>query len=144
MSYEIATADNQISNLVRVGKIHSVDPATSSAIVDFGDFKSPALQVGQLTGGAIQFWCMPSVGEQVMVFSESGDLAQGKIFGSIYASNAPSADGAVPMINLAGGKMIIDGTLEVTGDVIANGVSLVHHTHSGIVSGPDNTGEPNK
>jgi phage baseplate assembly protein gpV len=30
-----------------------------------------------------------------------------------------------------------------TGDVTAQGVSLVHHTHGGVSSGPDDTGEPN-
>ena len=143
MSFENAEADRRIGNIVRIGKVHSVDPATSSAIMDFGDFKSPPLQIGQLTGGAIQFWCMPSVGEQMMVMCPSGDIAQGVIYGSVYASNTPSADGSVPMINLAGGQMIINGTLIVTVDVIANGVSLVHHTHPGISSGPSSTGEPN-
>ncbi len=143
MSEALAEADRRIENIVRVGRVASVDPATATAIIDFGDFTSPPLPVGQLTGGAIQFWCMPSEGEQVMVLSESGDIANGTIYGSIYAGNAPSSDGAVPMINLAGGRMVINGTLEVTVDVIAAGVSLVHHTHKGVTPGPSNTGEPN-
>lgn len=32
--------------------------------------------------------------------------------------------------------------LEVTGDVVANGISLEHHVHSGVQSGGSNTGEP--
>ncbi len=143
MSEALAEADRRIENIVRVGRVASVDPGAATAIIDFGDFTSPPLPVGQLTGGAIQFWCMPSEGEQVMVFSESGDIANGTIYGSIYAGNAPSSDGAVPMINLAGGRMVINGTLEVTVDVIAAGVSLVHHTHKGVTPGPSNTGEPN-
>ena len=86
---------------------------------------------------------MPSVGEQVLVACEGGDIAQGVLVASIYAGNAPSTDGGVPQINLAGGKMIINGTLEVTVDVIAAGVSLVHHTHRGVAPGASNTGEPN-
>lgn len=34
-------------------------------------------------------------------------------------------------------------TASITGDVIANGVSLVTHTHSGVQPGSGNTGEPN-
>ena len=86
---------------------------------------------------------LPSEGEQVLVACEGGDIAQGVVAMSLYSGNAPSADGSVPMINLAGGKMIINGTLEVTVDVIAAGVSLVHHTHKGVAAGTSNTGEPN-
>lgn len=141
MSEALAEADRRIENIIRVGKVTSVDPGTATAIVDFGDLPSPPLPVGQLGAGAIQFWWMPSAGEQVLVACEGGDIAQGTIVCSIYAGNAPSSDGAVPQINLAGGKMIVNGTLEVTVDVIAAGVSLVHHTHPESIG--SNTEEPN-
>ncbi len=144
MSEALAEADRRIENIIRVGRITSVDPGTATAIVDFGSFPSPPMPVGQLGAGAIQFWWMPSVGEQVLVACEGGDIAQGVIVASLYADNAPSSDGAVPQINLAGGKMIVTGTLEVSVDVIAAGVSLVHHTHpESIGSIGSNTGEPN-
>lgn len=141
MSEALAEADRRIENIVRVGRIASVDPGSATAIVDFGSFQSPPLPVGQLSAGAIQFWWMPSEGEQVLVACEGGDVAQGAIIASLYADNAPSSDGAVPQINLGGGKMIVNGTLEVTVDVIAAGVSLVHHTHPESIG--SNTGEPN-
>lgn len=143
MSFEAAEADRRIANIVRVGKVVSVDPGAARAVVDFGDLQSPPVTVGQLGAGAIQFWWMPSVGEQVVVTCEGSDLAQGVIVASLYAGNAPNADGGVPQINLAGGQMIIDGTLVVTVDVIAAGVSLVHHTHGKVTPGLANTGEPN-
>ena len=46
-------------------------------------------------------------------------------------------DGAIT----GGGSGGLDATF--TGDVTAGGVSLVHHTHGGVESGPDNTGAPN-
>jgi phage baseplate assembly protein gpV len=144
MTLEASELNRRLADIVRVGTITSVDPETSSAIVNFGEFKSPPLQVGQLSAGAIQFWWMPSVGEQVLVASEGGDIAQGKIICSIYAGNAPSSDGGVPQINLAGGNMQVNGSIVVTGDVIASGVSLVNHTHKGVITGPDKTGAPNK
>jgi phage gp45-like len=49
----------------------------------------------------------------------------------------------------AGGKPIsingdvnITGTLTATGDVVANGKSLDHHTHGGVGSGTSHTAEP--
>lgn len=144
MSFEIAEADRRIANMIRVGRIASVDPGAARAVVDFGDFLTPPIPVGQLGAGAIQFWWMPSEGEQVLVACEGGDPAQGVIVCALYAGNAPSTDGGVPMINLAGGSMIVNGTLEVAGDVIAQGVSLIHHTHAGVTAGPVSTGEPNR
>ena len=135
MTASTAELDRRMANVIRVGRVVSVDAGGATAVVDFGNFTSPALPVGQLAAGAIQFWWMPSVGEQVLVASEGGDIAQGVIVASIYAGNAPSADGNVPMINLAGGKMAVVGDIEVTGninvtgDVVASGISLVNHIH---------------
>ena len=144
MTEELAEVDRRIENLIRVGRVASVDAGIGTAVVDFGSFRSPALPVGQLSAGAIQFWWMPSVGEQVLVASEGGDIAQGVIVASLYAGNAPSSDAAVPQINLAGGKMVVNGTLEVTVDVIAAGVSLVNHIHKDVTPGVGKTGEPVK
>jgi phage baseplate assembly protein gpV len=143
MSFEAAEAARRAANAVRVGRIVSVDADSAQAVVDFGDLLSPPLDVAQLRAGGLQFWWMPTEGEQVVVLCESGDIAQGIITFGIYAGNAPSSDGGVPMINLGGGKMIVQGDIEVTGDVIASGVSLVKHTHSDVVSGNSNTGKPN-
>ena len=144
MSEAVADLDRRVGNVVRVGTVVSVDPGRATAVVSFGELQSPPMPVGQLSAGIIQFWWMPSAGEQVVVVAESGDLAQGVIVASLYAGNAPSVDGAVPNINLNGGKMIVQGDIEVTGDVIASGVSLVHHTHSGVLTGTANTGKPNR
>lgn len=46
-------------------------------------------------------------------------------------------------INADNGVTIDSPTVTCSGDVIASGVSLVHHTHGGVESGPSSTGEPN-
>lgn len=121
----------------------AIDAGSGRATVTVGDLVTPALPVGQFRAGALSFWWMPTAGEQVLIACPSGDVAQGVIVCSLFAGNAPSADAAVPMIELAGGKMVVNGDIEVTGDVIASGVSLVHHTHAGVVAGTADTGEPN-
>ncbi len=144
MSMSVSETDRRLANVIRVGRVVSVDPGAARAVVSFGDFETPPIPVGQLSAGAIQFWWMPSAGEQVIVACEGGDPAQGCIIASIYASNAPSSNGAEPQINLAGGQMVVNGTIIVTGDVIAQGVSLVHHVHGGVVPGGGQSGEPVK
>ncbi len=71
-----------------------------------------------------------------------GDVAQGVILCSVFAGNAPSADAATPMIELNGGTLQINGSIELTGDVTAQGISLVTHRHGGVQSGGTTTGEP--
>lgn len=143
MSFAAAEADRRLANLLQIGTVTAINGAAGRARVKVGDLDLPELNVAQFRAGSLSLWWMPSVGEQVLVACPSGDAAQGVVLASVFAGNAPSADAATPMIELAGGVMKINGTLELTGDVIAGGVSLVHHTHPGIAPGGASTGEPN-
>ncbi len=142
MSYAAAENDRRTANLLMIGTVSAVNAGAARARVDFGDLGSPELPVGQMRAGALSFWWMPEAGEQVLVGCPGGDVAQGIIICSIFAGNAPSANPAVPMIALAGGLIRIDGSLEVTGDVTASGISLVNHRHGGVTPGPADTGAP--
>ncbi|WP_456390241.1 phage baseplate assembly protein V [Profundibacter sp.] len=144
MSMAGAEADRRIGNIIQIGTVTAVDAGSARARVQLGDILTPFIPVGQFRAGALSFWWMPTVGEQVVVAAPSGDIARAVILCSIFAGNAPSSDGGVPMVDLAGGKIIFNGDIEVTGDVIASGISLVHHTHDGVEPGPGNTGEPNQ
>jgi phage baseplate assembly protein gpV len=142
MTYAAAEADRRLANIAMLGVVISVDAGAARASVKVGDLTLPPLPVAQLRAGGLGFWWMPTPGEQVLVICPSGDMAQGVIAGSVFASNAPSSDAGVPMIDLQGGRMVINGDLIVTGDVIASGVSLVHHVHGGVFPGGSKTGEP--
>ncbi|MBN2740050.1 MAG: phage baseplate assembly protein V [Rhodobacteraceae bacterium] len=142
MSFAAAEADRRVANGIMLGTVTSVNAGSATARVQIGDLASPELPVAQLRAGILSFWWMPTVGEQVVVACPSGDVAQGVILASIFAGNAPSSNPATPMIDLAGGTLVVNGDIEVTGDVTASGVSLVHHTHGGVVSGSNKTGEP--
>jgi len=41
-------------------------------------------------------------------------------------------------------KLIVEGRVEATGDVVASGVSLVQHIHVGTQPGSGTTGQPQK
>lgn len=143
MSMAGAEADRRIGNIIQIGAVTAVNAGTGRARVQLGDLLTPEIPVGQLRAGALSFWWMPTVGEQVVVAAPSGDIARAVILCSIFAGNAPSTDAGTPMIDLAGGKIIFNGDIEVTGDVTASGISLVHHAHPGIEPGGGTTGEPN-
>ncbi len=144
MSYQGAENDRRLGNVLQIGTVASVNPGAATAKVQIGDLITPEIPVGQFRAGAMQFWWMPSEGEQVLVGAPSGDMAQAVLVCSIYAGNSPSSNGDEPQINLEGGQMVVNGDIIVTGDVIAQGVSLVHHTHKDVQPGDASTGKPNK
>lgn len=140
MTRAAAEADRRIANVLSLGTVTEV--AAAKAAVKIGDVQTPLLPVAQVRAGALSFYWMPTVGEQVLVGAVSGDLTRGIIIAGVFAGNAPSSNPAIPVIDLAGGEMEIRGTLKVTTDVIANGISLVHHKHDGVAPGGAETGEP--
>lgn len=150
MSLSAAEADRRIGNVLSVGTIVSIDNATGRARVRIGDLETSPIPVMQLRSGAIRMHWMPSVGEQITVAAPSGDLARAFIMGSLpIDGNMVAPDEASPTMDLGGGilrvigNLFVDGDIEVTGDVTASGVSLVHHTHGGVIPGGANTAEPN-
>jgi len=139
-----AEADRKSGNFIEIGTITNVNGQAGRARVKLGDVITPEIKVAALRAGPLNFWWMPAVGEQVLVASPGGDIGQAVIVASLYAGNAPSSDEGVPMIDLNGGagQMVVDGTLVVTKDVIAGGISLVNHVHGGVVAGGAETDVP--
>lgn len=158
--------DGIIKNLIRVGRVSSVDPATATARVVFEaqglvSYDLPVLQRQTLKN---KDYCLPDVGEHVVcIFLPTGN-AEGFILGAIYSDedlpSASSADKRVVefsdgttveydrathtlTINAVGPVNIVAaGNVNVTGDVVADGISLKTHVHTGVMGGPGNTGPP--
>ncbi len=150
MTFSAAEADRQIGNALHVGTVTAIDNGTGRARVQIGDLLTPPLQVMQLRSGTIRMHWMPSVGEQVTIAAPSGDMARAFVMGALpIDGNMVAPDAASPTMDLGGGtlrlvgNLYIDGNVEVTGDVVASGISLVTHTHGGVVPGGANTQEPN-
>ncbi|SMH35820.1 phage baseplate assembly protein V [Maritimibacter sp. HL-12] len=141
MSMAAAEGDRRVANVVQIGTVTDVDAATSRARVKAGEIEG-WFAVAHMRAGALSFWWMPAVGEQVVVVVPSGEAARGVILAGIYAGNAPSSDPATPMIELGGGKLVVNGDIEVNGEVTANGIALSTHVHGGVMPGGGNTGGP--
>ena len=159
--FSIADLERRLASVLRFGTITEVDAANARARVTFGgDTSSAWLQFTTGRSGGARIWSPPVSGEQVVVFSPSGDTGQGVILASLPSADfpAPSGDGATYQIDMPGGVSIrvssgsvnitapgavrITGDVIVTGDVIADGISLKTHVHSGVVTGGSLTGEP--
>lgn len=150
MTLSAAEADRRIANALAVGSIVSIDNETGRARVRIGDLETPPIPVMQIRSGAIRMHWMPSVGEQVTLAAPSGDMARAFVMGALpIDGNMVAPNAASPTMDLGGGvlrvigNIYVDGDIEVTGDVVADGVSLVRHTHGGVQSGGSDTEEPN-
>ena len=158
--FNLSDLERRLASVVRFATITAVDAGNATARVTFGGETSSAwLRFSSGRSGGARVWSPPAVGEQVLVFSPSGDTGQGVIMGSLpsAAFPAPSGDGGTFQIDLAGvsisvsggainitsaGPVTITGDLVVTGDVTAGGISLQDHTHGGVIVGGDQTLPP--
>ncbi|OSM01661.1 phage baseplate assembly protein V [Magnetofaba australis] len=130
MSALIAEVSRQLENLVRVGRVESVNYGTARAQVRFGDLVTAPLPWITQRAHADVTWRAPEEGEQVLVLSPSGELTQGVILPALYQNAYPQpdnvasrhrvryADGALMEHDRAAHRLLIDltasgGTLEI-------------------------------
>lgn len=154
-------------DIVRVGKVSSINSENCTARVVFSDksdlvsFELPILVRGTLKNK--DYW-MPVPGEQVVCVLLPSGVARGFVIGALYSekdkppTNDPNkrvmsfSDGTTFEYDKSNNTLTIDvkgpinitanGDIHVTGDVIADGISLKNHTHGGVTSGTDNSGSP--
>ncbi|SDD89943.1 phage baseplate assembly protein V [Sporomusa acidovorans] len=159
--------DSVLKNLVRVGRVSSINPQSATVRVVFEDrqnmvsYDLPVIVRQSLKN---KDYFMPDVGEQVVCLFLPNGNAQGFCLGSFYSSvDVPSvSDSNKRHIRFADGtsleydrethtltiqaqgplNVMAGGNVNVTGDVIADGISLKTHVHGGVQSGGSTTGKP--
>ncbi|MEC8887362.1 MAG: phage baseplate assembly protein V [Pseudomonadota bacterium] len=106
-NYAQANIDRMLANLIRIGRISAVDHAQAVATVDFDGEVVPDLLWSKQRMGDDRYWHAPSVGEQVIVLSVSGDLSQGVIIAAIAQDQfADVAQDAHPKIQFSDGTIV--------------------------------------
>lgn len=106
--FDITELERRVANLIRIGSIASVDHAAARATVALGDITTTALPWLTRRAGNDRDWWAPSTGEQVVVMSVGGDLAQGVILPALYSDTAPAPanDGTIHRTIYADGAVI--------------------------------------
>ncbi|MER9652536.1 phage baseplate assembly protein V [Mesorhizobium sp. M0152] len=159
----------------RTGKVVEVDPAKGLARIELlakgsngKPFLSPWVPWAEQAAGLAKTHFPPSVGQQVTLSSETGDLADGVIEQSIPSNQNPRPskagdefvliDNGGVRVSVSGGKLTITctdfkvGATQTTLDskLQVNGESLRHnakevgdtHLHGGVVPGGSDTDVP--
>lgn len=171
MNARIGELERRVGSKHRTGVITQVDAAKGLARVRLTDGDNPFVTGWipwvEASAGANKTHNPPSEGQQVEIFSESGDLRDASIHASLNsdAHGRPSAAGdeqvllsigAASIRVTGGGSAIVfkigGFTLSISaGGVVNTGGQLSHngkdigstHTHGGVLSGPASTSSPN-
>jgi phage baseplate assembly protein gpV len=159
---KVAEQDRRSRNRRRTGTVTEVDNAKGLARVKIGNgdqpYISPWMPWKEVSAGGTTSHIPPTVGQQVDIVSESGDLTDGVIDFSTHSNANPRPhDGPEAVIVHGGTRMTIgDGTVEIVGnvtikgDLTLEGSSVIHngtnigetHVHGGVTPGASDTATP--
>lgn len=110
MSLEFAVSElnRRLANIIRVGVVSEVDTETARVKVATSQIVTDWIPWLTTRAGDDVSWWAPSVDEQVLVFSPSGELSAAIVFPAIYSDTKPAnADiGQVHRVTYADGTMI--------------------------------------
>jgi phage baseplate assembly protein V len=163
----------RLNNVVRYGTVVEIRYESPARVrVQTGELLTDWLPWSAVRAGDMTIWSAPTVGEQCIVLSPGGDLAQGTVLPAQYSdANPQSSDdpnelhirwrngdtlvhnrelGSFALtcqqkITLQVGATVLELTpqrVNVTPDLVAGGISVVHHLHSKVSPGLGRTGEP--
>ena len=134
---DISELFRRINNLVRVGKVVSVDYGKAKAKVKIGDNITDYLP--WLTPSTCA-WIPLQNGEQVVVLSPNGDLRFGMILPALYQAGKPAPSSNNAQISIVAdiaqtgsktmsGDLTTQANITATGEVQGKGINLSTHTH---------------
>lgn len=91
-SPDISELIRRLENLLRPGTIDQVDVDAALVRVRTGGLLSSWIRWFTRRAGDVRAWCPPSVGEQCMLFSPGGDLANGFALVGLFSDSHPAND----------------------------------------------------
>lgn len=164
LAYRVAEVERRARNRRRTGLIAEVGTGENAGKyrVQFSNqdgkpFLSPWMKSRNLGAGGVKIDVVRTVGEQVDVLSENGDLTDAVIDLSTYWNDNPRENSANAPLHIKIGDAVLEmsgdgltitaGTITLKGDVVVEGSALTHngtnvgdtHIHPesiGILTGP--------
>lgn len=99
----IIELQRRLFNLIQVGTVHSADYPKALVRVALGELVTGWLPWLTARAGADRSWWAPSVGEQVVVLSPSGELVQGMVLPALFQTAHPAPGNAETLHHTAYG-----------------------------------------
>lgn len=125
MSYALSELDRQLSGLIIAGSVSAVQLNPPRVRIESDGWQSAWLPWFAFAAGAARHWRPPSVGEQAVLLSPSGDPAQGFAIVGFYTADFPG-DGRADVV----GWLMPDGAVleydHAAGALLVNGVKTVN------------------
>ena len=163
----LAASASSVAGRPRHGVVSSVDPATHSVKVTVQPegVVSGWLPDPGIACAGLRIACPAEVGTQVLLVPVEGDAEHPVIVARLFDTtmlpptspftNRPVQPGEIGIFLADGtalhvsagavsvkGQLVVQGGITVSGDVIANGISLDHHQHGGVQTGGGLTSTP--
>lgn len=85
-----AETQRRLHNIATIGVVADIDPSRAVMRLAVGDIVTDWLPIPTIAAGAVRVWRCPSVGEQFLLVSPSGDLACAIPVVSLYSVHNPS------------------------------------------------------
>lgn len=86
----LSEQQRRLHNIATIGTVFDVNPDDQTMRLNVGDNQTDYLPIPALAAGKVSVWRCPSVGEQFLLVSPSGDLANAIPVLSLYSGNNPS------------------------------------------------------
>jgi phage baseplate assembly protein V len=105
-----AEMDRRLSNLLRQGTVVELDVEAARVKVQVDELTTDWLPWMATRSGKSRDWSTPEIGEQVLLLSPSGELAQGWVQRGVYQDSLPAPPGATATQHIT---LFDDGTKTV-------------------------------
>lgn len=86
----LSEQQRRLHNIATIGTVFDVNPDDQAMRLDVGDNQTDWLPIPALAAGQVRVWRCPSVGEQFLLVSPSGELANAIPVLSLYSNQHPS------------------------------------------------------
>ncbi|GFN46479.1 phage baseplate assembly protein V [Candidatus Regiella insecticola] len=99
-TFDNADYQRRLANVIRIGTVSAVDTTQGRCRVKTGELETDWLHWLTSSAGHIKMWSAPSIGEQVLILSISGELTTAFVLPAIFsdANPAPSASEAAILL----------------------------------------------
>lgn len=127
---DLVELSRRLENMIRIGTIAEIDHANRRVRVKSGELLTQWLKWRTDRAGATRTWNPPTIDEQVMILSPSGELGNGIVIPSIYsdAFDSASSDPDLHIVEYPDGARISYN--HKTGDLLATGINTAAITAS--------------